>query len=360
MKARYYYLFLLGCWLINSTNSAFSRTLDNELIADIRAYCKYIEDKNDAKNSVLYAPDVILRAQNSTNDFPYQNNIITALSKDLMDFGKSKYVKELIVDECRYYQLKQQARLQIHYAISNIQRRALYFKLKKIQAVKARLSRILQQVQKKIDNQNETIVRWYQLDLSLQKLNELEREIQVSLAIQQPYKIQTLPLKQLSQRLWIAEKNRQTTLNKLTKLRNFSLQVQAGSQQSLSSISQNNATKPYAALFVRYNLAAPYSNYKTDQSLDHFTEWKASQVDGTQRNLNRLVQSIALLQSTEKTRLEQLSARYQKSADLTKKLTGLDSDNANHFKQQVESDQMIMEVEISYLEYLIQQLNGVV
>lgn len=149
-------------------------------------------------------------------------------------------------------------------------------------------------------------------------------------------------------------------MNNLEKLRNWSLQLQAGTQQSLSSISQNQAIKPYAALFLRYNLASIYSNYKTNKSLNNYTDWKTKQVNGIQQKLSRLIQSISLLKSTEEQRLEHLMTTHHQYYGLTKKLSAIDSSSANHFKQQIEIDQIMMEVEISYLQYFTHLLKSIV
>ena len=356
MKKMNLFILVVGSFVISSV---FASQRENEFTADIKAYCQYIEDKNNAEHSVLMSPDLIVRAQNSTNDYPYQNNVITALSKDLVDFGKSKEIKSLINDECNYYKLTQEAKLQIQFAILNIQKNALYFKLKKIRLAKDKLNTIKETVQHKIKSHDDTLSSWYNLDTSLQKLNEVEHEIQTNIAIQQPYSIRTVRLNRLLKDIWVAEEKRKATLNKLDKLNNWSLQVQAGAQQSLSSLSQNQAVKPYAALSLRYNLASVYSNYKTNTSLNHYTEWKAKQVNGTQQKLSRLIRSISRLKDAEDERLKQLMTTYNNYYGLSKTLNTIDSSNANRFKQQITIDQIMMEVEISYLKhftYLLKEL----
>ena len=349
MKGMYFFIIVFGFFTLKSAQSS---PIENEFTADIKAYCKYVEDKNKAKNSTLISPDLIVRAQNATNDYPYQNNVITALSKDLVDFGKSKEVRNLIQDECNYYKLTQEAKLQIQFAIPNVQKQALYFKLKKILIAKEKLNAIKKNVQHKITNHNDTLISLYNIDSSLQKLNEAEREIKANIAIQQPYHIRSMALTRLLKDISMAEEKRQATLNKLEKLRNWSLQVQAGAQQSLSSFSQNQAVKPYAALFLRYNMASIYSNYKTTQYLNDYTEWKAKQVNGTQRKLSRLIQSISLLRATEEQRLNHFKNTHQNYHELTQKLKGITSPNANRFRQQIMIDQIMTEVEMSYLKHL--------
>src|SRR3990167_4655298 len=175
-------LFIFLIFTFNIT-SVYSNNLKNELGEDIRAYCHYIETKNNAKKSLLISPELIVRAQNATNDYPYQNNFITALSKDLADLGKLRQVKALIQDECHYYQLHQEAILHIQYAIPTLQRQALNFKLKSIQAAKSKFAVLLKSVQKKIDSKDDTLMSFYKIDSSLHKFEEAEREIRTALAI---------------------------------------------------------------------------------------------------------------------------------------------------------------------------------
>lgn len=351
-----YYCILLALFSIKSVHS---HNPENELTADIQAYCQYITEKNNAKKSLLLSPDVVVRAQNSNNDYPYQNNLISALSKDLSDIGKSNQLKQLINDECNYYKLTQEASLQIQFAIPNAQKKAQHFKLQQINSAKNKLNALLKTIQKKIDSQNETLTSFYKVDSSLQKLDEAEREIQVNLAIQQPPDIVTIKLKDLLNQIWTAEKKRKLTRNKLEKLQNWSVQIQAGGQQSFSSFTHNKTIQPYAALFLRYNLGSIPSNDKKDKSLNHYMDWKNKQVNGTQKQLSRLIRSVALLKSVEEQRLNRLKVHYNKYYGLTKKLSAVNSFKASRFKQQIKIDRIMMDIEIKYLEYFTQRLNEI-
>ena len=124
--------------------------------------------KNKAKSNLLLSPDIIVRAQNSNNEELVQNNVVAGLSKDLSDLSKAKLVWQLIDDECRYYKLTQEAKLQIQYAVPSIQRQALTFKLKQIQAAKQKLNTLLSIIKKRIKHQNDTLYTYYQVDSLIQ------------------------------------------------------------------------------------------------------------------------------------------------------------------------------------------------
>ena len=139
-------IFLVALVGIQSANS---QALDSELSADVESYCKYIEEKNKAKSNLLLAPDIIVRVQNSNNNELVQNNLVSGFSKDLSDLSKAKLVRQLIDDECQYYKLTQEAKLQIEFVIPWIQRQALFFKIKQIKAAKNKLNTLLIAIQKK-------------------------------------------------------------------------------------------------------------------------------------------------------------------------------------------------------------------
>lgn len=349
-------LLLLACAL----TSAYSSDLRDELTDDIRSYCEYIAEKNTARKTVLLAPDVIVRAQNSDNDYLNQNNLIAALSKDIADLGKSKQIKQLIIQECDFYRLKQEATLQIQFALAHAQRQALQFKLKKIRQAKARLIHIVEGVQKRIKEHNDTLSSYYKTNTSLQTLDEAERDIYISLASAQPAPVKTMHLKQLLTSLARAEQKRQFTLNKLERLKDWSLQVQLGAQQNVSAITREQSIQPYAGLFARYNLGSFYANHKRNHALTHYAAWKKNQVNGIQRKLHRLIQSIAALKRAEETKLASMQKQYTHDDGLARSLNNINSLKARELKQHIDVNQIMDDLEIAYLRFYINELNSLI
>ncbi len=356
LNSVYIRIFLLT---IISIKLAYSQILDNEFSADVKAYCTYIAEKNKAKSTLLLSPDIIVRVQNSNNNELVQNNLVSAISKDLSDFSKAKLVRQLIEDECQYYKLTQEAELQIQFAIPSVQRQALYFKLKQIQIAKNKLNSLLTTIQKKIDHQNDTLHAYYQVDLLIQKLDDEERDIRINLAIDPPPKIEHTRLVELLNNVRIAQKKRQLTRNNLEKQYNWSVQLQAGAQQYAAyNYNHNQPVQPYVAVFLRYNVASMYSNNKVDKSLTHYMDWKNKQVNGVQKQLLQLINSVESLNAAEQQRLEHLQLSYQKYDRLSKKMYAMDSIKALHFGQQITIDRIMAEVEINYVKYIIDGLHG--
>ena len=348
-------IFLVALVGIQSANS---QALDSELSADVESYCKYIEEKNKAKSNLLLAPDIIVRVQNSNNNELVQNNLVSGFSKDLSDLSKAKLVRQLIDDECQYYKLTQEAKLQIEFVIPWIQRQALFFKIKQIKAAKNKLNTLLIAIQKKIDHQNDTLHTYYQVDSLIQKLDDEERDIRVDLAIHQPPKIEHIQLDKLLNNVMLAQKKRQLTRDKLEKQYNWSVQLQAGAQQYAHE-NHNQSVQPYVALFLRYNIGAINSNNRMGKSLDHYMDWKSNQVNGIQKQLVQLTHSIESVNSAEKQRLKHLQLSYQKYDGLSKKLYTMESIKALHFQQQIIVDRIMMEIEIAYVKYIINLLRGI-
>lgn len=356
---------LISAQVVGSTH------LDNEFLADVHSYCQYIAEKNNSKRRLLTSPDVIVRVQNSDNELLSQNNLIAAFSKDLVDFRKAKFVRQLIDEECQFYKLNEEAKLHVAFAIPNAQRQALLFKLKHIHSAKAKIKQMLKGIQNKIDKQDDTVNSYYRVDSLLQKLEDAQQDILINLAMQQPPKLQPVKLSILLRQVWDAQRKRQETLNKLDKQYNWAVQVQAGAQQYLAydqnlnnnpilNQSQNKKVQPYVGLFMRYNLGSISSNHKVDKSLGHFMDWKNKQVSGVQSRLAHLNDSVTKLERAQQQRLIQLKQYYQKYYGLNKKMEGIDSLKALHFKQQVEVDRIMMEIEIKYVTCLIDLLGKIV
>ena len=355
-----YICIVLVCFSLRAVGAS------HDFAADVDAYCQYIAKKNTAKSKLLNAPDLVVHAQNADNQLVSQNNLIAALSKDLSDFKKAKLFRQLINEECSYYRLREEAKLHIAFAIPQVQRNALYYKLKQIQRAKNKMNRLLDTIQTKIANQDDTVTNYYRLDTLIQKLENAEQDIRISLAVMKPPKIKYLKTRVLLQKLWDAEKKRQGTLNALEKQYNWALQLQTGAQQTVfdnqnavNNTHQSKTIQPYVGLFLRYNLGSIASNNTLNKSLTHYTDWKMKQVNGLQNQLAHLNDAIASLKSAQFRRKNQLTQHYQKYGRVLKKMHGVDSIKAVHFKQQIEAERIMMEIEISYVSHLMQLLHSI-
>ena len=351
----------LFCWcvlvvIMCSSHVLKAESIENRYMADVEAYCKYIDHKNKAKANLLNSPDVVVRLQNSNNQDLLQNNFVSGLAKDLSDFRKAQLFKELIKDECTYYKWNHEAKLHIEYAIPQLQAQALQVKLQDIHAAKIKLEAILKTIQKKIDHQNDTLLHYYQIDSLLKRLQSEERDISATLSIQNFPPMQSINLKELLNRVDAAQRRRQATLNKLAKQYNWSVQLLAGAQQSISN-NQKETISPYAGLSVRYNLGSLSSNGHIDNSLVDYMDWKKNQINGVQNRLLDLISSVASLKLTQKQQLSALTLSYQTYGKLGKKLTNSESMRANQFNQQIGIDRMMMGIEINYLKHMVNFLD---
>lgn len=339
---------------------ANAQGLDSELSADVKAHCTYITEKNKAKSNLLLSPDIIVRIQNSNNNELAQNNLVSGFSKDISDFSKAKLVRQLIDDECQYYKLTQEAKFQIQFAIPSIQRQALYFKLKQMQIAKNKLQALLNTIQNKIDNQNDTLQAYYQVDSLIQKLDDEERNIRVNLTIDPPLKVEHIRLDVLLNKVKMAQEKRQVTRNNLEKQYNWSVQLQAGAQQyGAYSHIQRQSIEPYVALFLRYNVASMYSNNKVDKSLTHYMDWKNKQVNGVQKKLMQLIYSVESLNAAEQQRLNHLQLNDKKYDRLIHKMHAMDSIKALHFRQQILIDHIMLDIDMKYLKFIINRLQKI-
>lgn len=348
---------LLACHMV--INTAYSAFPEYAIAADSKAYCQYIRDKNKMKSILLRSPDAIARLDNGLNYNNFQRIAITGLSKDLSDLSKAKYVDDLIERECTYYTLNQEAKLQVQFALASVKAASLDYKLQQIQKARSKLNNLLESVKHRIDNQNDTLINYYNLDSSLIKLADSEREIYIELAGQHIPKMTHPNLKKLLQKLTIAQEQRRKTLNTLEKQNNWSIRVEAGTQQDLSNMSNQNV-QPYVALLLRYNLGDLYTSTKQNQSIRDYMQWQRQQVLGSLAELSELIRAISLLKKAEEDRLAFLQKNYKKHYDLTQKLHASNSVKAARFKRAIEVDKIMMEIEINYISHSIKLLNSLV
>ncbi|MFA6303983.1 MAG: hypothetical protein WC627_12745 [Legionella sp.] len=349
--------FVAVIWFVFASNALYSQALHNESSDDFNAFCKYITEKNQAKSTALKAPEAIVRVANGDINNNFQKLAIAALSKDLSDLNKARYIDRLIQEECAYYKLDQEAKLQVEFALLAIKNQALEYKLQEIQTAKKNLRQLVHSVQGRLERQNDTMRSFYEVDMSLKRLEDLERQIYIDLVSRTIPKLRPVPLHNLLRNLQAAQHNRQKTLNNIQKNDNWSVQLQAGAQQNWPT-NQSQNIQPYFALLVRYNLGAMFSSSQMDHSLSSFKEWQNQQVLGTQKQLANLLSALNSMKAAEQDRLLHLKENHQKYHALSQKINKSNSLEAQHFKQQIDIDRIVMNIEIKYVQKTIDILQG--
>lgn len=329
--------------------------ISDELIKDIDSYCQYLTEKNNAQRLLLNSPDAITRFDNGDVYNNLQKVIMVGLSKNLSDFAKAKAVRQIIQDECRYYQVNQEAKLQIKYALASIRYQSLQFKRQQIIYAKTKLTYLLSAIEKRIEHHNDTIKSYHQIDSSLQKLMDIEQQIHIDLASEPLPKTKFVKINGLIQQLVNAQNNRQHSLNHLKKQDNWSLQIQAGAQQNLST-PQNQDVKPYFSVSFRYNLGSLYSNSQIKKAEEYYADWQKAAIFGTQKQLIQLLSVFNALEIAEKKRLAFLTKTEKKTEILQKRFNSINTNKAILFQNQLEVDKLLKHIEIEYVKHTIKLL----
>lgn len=348
----------VGVLFVFIVQCAFAQATEQSA-ADVAAFCKYISEKNKAKITALKAPEAVIRLANGDINNNFQKLAIAALSKDLSDLNKSRYVEKLIKEECLYYRLNQEAKLQVEYALIAAKNEALQYKLRQIKSAKQQVRILLKKIKDKVDKHNDTMHSYYEMDSSLRKLDDVERQIYVDLVAQHTPKIPAIHLQKLLNELRNAQYQRQQTLNNLNKNDNWSMQLQAGAQRNWPTNGSQNI-QPYFALLVRYNLGSISTAKQMNHSLDTYMQWQNQQVLGTQNKLVNLLRVLKQLKAVEEERLDHLKENYQKYHALSKQINDGNSLDAQHFKQQIDIDRLLMDIEIKYINYSLMQMRRMV
>ena len=334
-----------------------SREQTSDISADIEAYCRYISEKNSAKKTLLTSPEAIARFDNGNVYNNLQKVVVVGLSKDLADFNKAHITQKLIVEECEFYQLNQRAKLQVQFAIDTVKIKALRSKLDAITDAKKKLNKVLGVISQRVAHHNDTIQRYYKVDSSLKRLQDEERQIHVELVNLKAPSIKATPLNHLLNDLVHAQKAHQRTLNRLKKQDNWSFQLQAGAQQNLATNHmQTQTVLPYFALYFRYNLGALTSDHQVDKSEASFDAWQTQHVFGVQRKLSNLITAAASLREAQEKRLHYLLQSYHQYDDLMVHMKPINTPDAEKFKQEIQVDKILANVEIKYVDKTVHLL----
>lgn len=358
-------LFYFAVILLFTNNTAEAQNKSE--IDDAKAYCAYVSKKAQADVITLRAPEVQLRVDNANSDAQgSQTRAIAALSKDLVDVNKSRYVSQFAKDECEVYRLNLKIHNLAQYGILAVEEQVLNHKKQLLLSAFNQLQKQLEQVNQQVKSQNATLVEQYNAKGMIRKIENMMHQNDQEIASIRRKSLwpQGESLNDLINQVRLAEIARQNTLNQIEKQNNWSLQVQAGAKQTLSSSSGLNSeskkVEPFFSINARYNLGSWASERVLDESAKDYVSWKSKQMNGVSQELAVFVNSAIQLKEVEERNLSKLSSRVDDDMGLTALLNQSGSTEAEAFKTVIDANQVVNLIEKESLSYKVKLLEDLI
>jgi hypothetical protein len=256
--------------------------------------------------------------------------------------------------DCELYTASTAAQQSIQYSLPKLEKKALKHRLELLQQASRKLDALISDNAKMVDAQNLTRPMLFSLQTTRMKLDADLADTQSKIAALYTPKLAHKPLKQLVAEKQSSEANEQQALNKLDRQNNWDVALSIGAHQQIKPLA--DATAPYGAISVSYNLASHAINKHLDQATVAYTGWKKVQEGDVTRSAAILKEQVTAGIAAQTNRLKSLQDQQKQLENNLQLVAHADTTAALDFRNQLSSTQLLLGIELDDASFRLEQL----
>jgi hypothetical protein len=321
-------------------------------VAEQQAYCQYVTEQAAAQRDLLITPSAVAGVTQPNTGLPMQ--LVWGLSSSLSDVHKAGLTVDAARKNCELYSATTAAQQSIQYALPSLERQALQHRLDLIQQASGKLDAVIATTARMVDAQNATQPMLFSLQTTRIKLDADQADTQMKIAALYTPELVNKPLKQLVAEKQNGEANEQKALDKLNRQNNWDVSLSIGAHQQINPVV--DASAPYGAVTVSYNLASRAINRHLDHAADAYIGWKKVQEGDVTRNAEILRQQLAAGISVQADRLKSLKDQQQQMESNLQLVAIADTTAALDFRNQLTSAQLLLGIEIGDAGFRLERI----
>jgi hypothetical protein len=313
-------------------------------IEEQNAYCTYVMQQAMAQRNLLRTPEALGGISQANIGIPAQ--LYFGISDSVANYGKAKLTMEAARKDCESYRATAEATLHIQYALPMLERDALRHRTDSIGQAIEQLDVIVNRALKVVEVQNLTRPALYSIQSIRAKLVADRTSTALRLALLDvPDTVSNIPLNQLVFEKETRESEAQKSIAIANRPNSWDIKLEAGGRQRVS-VSFQNPPAAYGGVAFNYNFGS-LSNYRhLDLAAAAYTGWKKAQNGEVTHNARALEQQILRIISVDEAELRALREQETDIDSNRQRLVGVDTVSAIGFGNQLESDRVVLQVEI--------------
>jgi hypothetical protein len=319
-------------------------------------HCQFVMEQATAQKELLETPTFNSGFTQPETGLPQQ--VLFGATQSLSNERKAGITTDVAQTNCDLYAATQEAHIKIFFALPQIRKDVLEYRLKLIRQTVHTLDDLIADNMKRVDAQNMTKQEIYSLQSA--KLRLVADQTVTLLGITTPYvpPQSARPLKDL-----VADKKKSDVANQkalahLQKQNNWDVSLSVGVHQQIgdSSSSLTTQTGPYGTVNISYNLASRSINKHLDKSLPVYGEWQDAEFDDVAHQADLLKKQLEESVTIEQSQLTALNEQADAIAQNLKSIENVDTNAALAFRNQLTADQLTIQIDIEDLNFQINEL----
>jgi hypothetical protein len=257
---------------------------------------------------------------------------------------------------CESYRATTGATTHIQYALPRLERKALRHRTELLERAIEQLEVIIKRTLRVVEVQNLTRPTLYSAQSIRSKLvaDRISTELKLA-SLQVPDIESHTPLKQLVFEKEHRESEAQESMAAANRQNSWDIRFEAGGRQRVSPTLQS-PIEPYGGVVFNYNFGSRSNDSHLKKAAAAYTDWKRVQNGEVAHNAQALEQQILQSISVEQAELMALREQEKDIDSNLQRLVGVDTASAIGFGNQLDSDKVVLQVEIRDVTFRLQEL----
>jgi len=335
--------YLLAVLLLSISTTALAQNLD----ADQKAYCTYLDEQAKAQSDLLRTPGALGAFTQPDTGLPLQ--LVAGAQLSLSNLKKSGITLEAARKNCELYKAATTVQLTLQYALPAVEKDALTHRLLLIDEASKSLEALIATTTQMVQAQDMTRPMLVSLLSTRIKLDEDRADTQTKIAALYVPQLSDQPLKLQVGAKQSSDSAEQSAQARLNRQNNWDVALTVGAHQQLNPVA--NGTQPYGEVSVTYNLGSHAIDRHLDRSVDAYAGWKKVQESDVERGMEVLRDQV---QRTITVQTNRLNSLQQEAAEIKKNLKLVSDANTSaalDFRNQLTSTQLLLGIETGDATY---------
>jgi hypothetical protein len=341
---------VLGTVTLLIATRAFGQTEEQS------GYCEYVMHQAMAQRDVLRAPEAVGGISQPTTGTPPQ--LYWGISHSLSNYGRAKLIMDGARKDCESHRATAEAAVELKYALPRLEADALGHRAILLGDAIEQLDAMVTRSARVVDVHNLTRPALYSMQAVRARLVADKIATQLKLALLEvPGTAPRPPLRHLILEKEHRESEAQESSAVASRPTSWDVKLEAGGRQALSPSVQSSLA-PYGGVVVNYSLGGRHSSSHLEIAAAAYASWKKIQDGEVTQDARVLERQIIRSISVERAELTALREQEREIDSNLQLIVDLATASAIGFGNQLESDKVVLQVEIGDVTFRLLALQA--
>jgi hypothetical protein len=342
---------LLVVLLLSISTLAAAQNMD----ADQKAYCVFLDEQAKAQSDYLRSPNAIGGFTQPDTGLPIQ--LVAGAQLSLSNLKKAGLTLDAARKNCELYKASTNVQLTLQYALPAVEKDALTHRLLLIDEASRSLDVLIGKTTQMVEAQDMTRPMLVSLLSTRIKLDSDRADTESKIAALYVPQLSDQPLKLQVAAKQSSDKAEQSSLARLTRQNNWDVALTVGAHQQLDPVA--NGLEPYGEVSVTYNLGSYAIDKHLDRAVDAYAGWKKVQENDVERLMEVLRNQVEQTITAQQNRINSLQQETEQIEKNLKLVSDANTSAALDFRNQLTSTQLLLGIETGDATYRRDRLEGV-